>query len=395
MDPSHFEEEAIAAMRSFFGRASTSQRARNQLMKYLEDDPSFSPTTSIIPTEEIEIRLEMIEEIRQAHETLYPEAESFHFTTLQFSTFLLMPMDRLRIFHLDPATAFSHLKPDAYLYFMVTGKTPGENQKNSDVTSQQSSTKAPSNRSVHRSARERKKCLARDKDRCIFTKASHPEGCHILPFAINATQKNIDFFTSTEPFSLALLGTVVKHQTELLITAAPGSSDKSWNMLSLHPSLHHWWGKCFFGIKCLGIMPHDDEYSKVQVQFYWMPHHTRKPNDLVMQPYLNVIQELLQSPVNEQASLAITTDMRRDSGRELETGQTFEILVENDDAQKMKTMLDVQWAMVRLAAMSGAAQAWELDDDPDDPGEIGDVVDISTAERIERWMQTSTPSMPH
>ncbi|KAL7931257.1 hypothetical protein V8C35DRAFT_282885 [Trichoderma chlorosporum] len=373
MDPSQSEEDVIRALRSFLARPSTTQRAIAQLSKYLKDDPSFSPSSPIIPTEELDFRLEMIEGLRKDYEALHPQKGPFNFTTVQFSTFLVMPMDRLDVLRRDPGSVFLYFEPDAYLFFMVNGrmrdkKPKGGGQKGSDAASHQlSTTTVDSNESIIRNALEHRKCLTRDRNACVFTKASLPEACHILPFAIN------DHIETTIFFSSALLGLTVAEKAKELLTTAPGSSDKSWNMISLHSTLHTWWRNCLFGVKCLGIIPHSEEYSKVRLQFHWMPHHTRKPDDLVAQPYEDVIREMLQSSVNAQGDLGLVTGMRRDSGRELETGQTFEICVEKDDAWKMKAALDIRWAVTRLAAISGAARAWELEDGLDNPGEDVDV----------------------
>lgn len=216
--------------------------------------------------------------------------------------------------------------------------------------------------------------------------------CHIIPFATNASQTNIQFYGVTRFYSSSFLGHDIEDELNVLVVDEPGSSDKSWNMLSLHPTLHALWEKCLFGIKCLGIVPHDNEYSKIQLQFHWMPYQTRKPGDMIKTPYENFIREISQSPVNEQANPAITMEVRRDSGRELETGQTFEILAEKDDAEKMKVALDVRWAVVRLAAISGAARAWDLEDDPD---ECDDGGSIATTEQVEDWIETTSLSRSH
>ncbi|UKZ81844.1 hypothetical protein TrVFT333_009620 [Trichoderma virens FT-333] len=43
---------------------------------------------------------------------------------------------------------------------------------------------------------------------------------------------------------------------------------------------------------------------------------------------------------------------RMDSFRGLETGHVFEILMDEEEAAKMKMALDLKWAVVRIAAIS-------------------------------------------
>ncbi|KAL7943756.1 hypothetical protein V8C42DRAFT_328365 [Trichoderma barbatum] len=90
---------------------------------------------------------------------------------------------------------------------------------------------------------------------------------------------------------------------------------------------------------------------------------------------------MLQTTVLADDGIGIVADVQRDSFHELETGQTFEILVDTEDAIKMKSALDLQWAVVRLSAMSGAAGVWERGDSLDDD-EGGGVSLADTSERV-------------
>lgn len=165
-----------------------------------------------------------------------------------------------------------------------------------------------------------------------------------------------------------------------------GSLDKSWNMICLHPRLHTWWSQCLFGLKCLELIPQSDGQStRVQIQFYWMPRNGIKPHDLVKPPYETAINEMLQT-VTVRHGGGIVADVQWDSFHELETGQTFEIVVDNDDAIKMKEAFDVQWAVVGLAPLSGAAGVWALEPDNLDK-------DDSHGEMVPDWLEKIASSM--
>lgn len=227
---------------------------------------------------------------------------------------------------------------------------------------------------------------------CIFTKTAHPEVCHIIPFAINAKQANITIFQQLHSSSAGLLGKETAMHLNALVTGAPGSSDKSWNMLCLHPLLHSFWGKCLFAIKCLGIIPSDDKNSIVQLQFHWMPRNIQRHNDLIQPPCKDAVQELMEGLNTRQDTIPGFSVFKNDSARELETGETFDILLEKEDAEKMKIVLDVQWAVIRLSALSGAAGDWDLEENPDEEGATGDA---AAAERVENWIESLPPSTPH
>lgn len=133
-------------------------------------------------------------------------------------------------------------------------------------------------------------------------------------------------------------------------------------MICLHPLVRMWWSECLFGLKCLGIDT-NGEQSTVKIQFHWMPINTVKPHQLAEPPYDKAVDTMLESMVS---------DVQGGYFHGLESGQTFEIQLASEDAQRMKAALDVQWVAVRLAALSGAARSWEwglgndLFDDGDD-----------------------------
>ncbi|CAK7273591.1 hypothetical protein SEPCBS119000_005739 [Sporothrix epigloea] len=74
----------------------------------------------------------------------------------------------------------------------------------------------------------------------------------------------------------------------------------------------------------------------------------------------------------------------RKSGLPLETGQIFTIRAENPEDLPSFDLLEMQWDLLRIAAMSGAAEAqdegWDEDEeDPDGAGSCG-FSDISDAD---------------
>ena len=133
-------------------------------------------------------------------------------------------------------------------------------------------------------------------------------------------------------------------------TGGLGVSDKLWNMVSLNPQLHVWWGKAYFGFKCLGILPGDE--PSVRVQFVWMPRATTMwQEDCRDEDELRVHITNNRSPLVEQGVAAF-----RLSGRPLSTGDVFNIPVAKADAKKkMKMAFDLQWALIRIAALTGGA----------------------------------------
>ncbi|KAL7910000.1 hypothetical protein GGI35DRAFT_351673 [Trichoderma velutinum] len=150
-------------------------------------------------------------------------------------------------------------------------------------------------------------------------------------------------------------------------------------MLCLHPTLRDWWSKGFFGLQCIGIGPiscaglgSSHRYSGsylVRLQFHWMPRN----NGVIPRDYIqagdDTIHKMLQ--IKERVGDAISEAQKSSSCR-LETGQIFTLSMSAEDAAKMQLMIDIQWANVRLAALSGLSGDWErLNHSPHEPGVEG------------------------
>lgn len=90
------DEEILSDVKDFLKHETTSGDAKLQLLKFLKDQPSYLAlhAAPIIPTEDLALRLEAIEHIRQYCERLL-DRDIFYFTTVQLSSFLLMPLELL------------------------------------------------------------------------------------------------------------------------------------------------------------------------------------------------------------------------------------------------------------------------------------------------------------
>lgn len=115
------EAAAAIALEAFFKDSSTTPKARMLLFKYLEDRPSFTTPDSLIPTMDLELRLEMIDDIRENLEKI--KQEPFFFTKLQLSALLIMPLGSLRIIQLDPSLVFTYLPTELYPRFSKSNHT--------------------------------------------------------------------------------------------------------------------------------------------------------------------------------------------------------------------------------------------------------------------------------
>ncbi|KAL7821325.1 hypothetical protein V8C44DRAFT_5797 [Trichoderma aethiopicum] len=399
MAGSALHDSIRAAVEDFLSSENTSHEAKQVLLQYAKARAPRARADPLIPMEEAELRLELIAKIHQTLDASAPSSQRnsdghYQFTVLQLTFLLLLPVDSLRAFS---QYSFGEMVPifsllPSYSPFMIQGRRLGQDSagtETSKTSPADSSRRANSTKGIRRNAKERQDCIVRDGGVCILTGAAFPEVCHITPFALSATEMNIQQIGIHLSVARCLAGSNISDQFLRIAGDVPGCSDKSWNMICLHPTLHSWWGKCLFALKCLGIMPMDSGNSKVQIQFHWMPRNGNNPRDYI-QADQEALQKLLQT-VTREHDRGFITESRKDSSRRLETGHTFDLVTSAEDAANMKTMIDIQWANTQLAAISGAAGSWDLPSDSLPDPEAG-VQSVSAAEYVESWLENIQPS---
>ncbi|RSL61907.1 hypothetical protein CEP54_005987 [Fusarium duplospermum] len=211
-------------------------------------------------------------------------------------------------------------------------------------------------------------CKKRDNNTCVLTGASDPEVCHIVPFSWNSTRFNTKKTQCVFQASVALMGPKWTNDNSPLLanSRALGGSDHVWNTICLNPLLHKWWAQALFGLKCLGIIFKDENTSVVKVQFRWMPPRSKKnptvPCNLTENEGKKMVEEIRS--FTDGGSLP-ATPKHGEIG--LLSGHTFHVEMPPEDAGRFRDMLDLQWACIVIAALSGARP----DLLPDHPGRGG------------------------
>lgn len=234
--------------------------------------------------------------------------------------------------------------------------------------------------SKSREEKERMKCIARDHGACILMSTASLEACHVIPFTVNATEAGRARLLAVRHAFDLIPGSEPAHRYKLL-TDHLGCSDKSWNMLSLNRQLHKWWSGTYFAIKCLGIAPTQSQVGAVTIrlQFQWMPlrdttQHWKRPIDLKGGEAVKMVQEWEAKRRYGTAGLlpsgGVVAAAEAAPFWPLQTGHVVELHMPPEDAENMKTMVDMQWACIQVASMSGAADWDDFFERPeDDPGE--------------------------
>ncbi|KAH6981066.1 hypothetical protein BKA56DRAFT_616878 [Ilyonectria sp. MPI-CAGE-AT-0026] len=219
-----------------------------------------------------------------------------------------------------------------------------------------------------RNARQRQKCLDRDHDKCVITNTCDPEVCHIIPCAWNTNLenmaatakalKNIRCLVEVEDFSSDLVHSIYTER---------GSSDKVWNMIALNHQLHQWWSKAYFGLKYEGISYPDPQQATIHLQFQWMPQYGQKTDRLrpVFAERQTIDGILAKAPDYPSTNISF-----QPSSRPLRSGHNFAITMEKTQAPNFTAMIKLQWAVIKVAALSGAGEQSEFSRDPDDEGGV-------------------------
>ncbi len=194
----------------------------------------------------------------------------------------------------------------------------------------------------------------------------HPEACHIVPFAFNSSQTNLRDYTGRFSDSLAtfFFPTAESSTYSHLIGDGLGCSDKYWNMLSINSHLHGLWAKPYWAIQNRGIEPRPTGHAII-LAFHWMPHRRGNPEHIMsVESGSDDVERMLDAlrtggsygESREPGMHGYSNSLQHDSFRPIVSGQVFEVTLDTlEDAHKMRMMVDIQWACIRIAAVSGAA----------------------------------------
>ncbi|UPL01721.1 hypothetical protein LCI18_012655 [Fusarium solani-melongenae] len=188
---------------------------------------------------------------------------------------------------------------------------------------------------------EERKCSQRDGNVCVLIGTSRPWVGHIVPYAWNDTLANIQ---KTEKVS--------QH-----IQAFFGSSDKVWNMLCLNITDYGMWRSAKLGFKGLGIRPTSQGESVVILQFHWMPRPDMDPTKgMSLQGQNNDFDKMVEcaKSLHSDGDSNLIHELPQLS---IPSGRLIHVPMPNSEAVHFKAMIDLQWAMVVVAAFCGTADA--------------------------------------
>ncbi|PHH68564.1 hypothetical protein CDD80_7431 [Ophiocordyceps camponoti-rufipedis] len=221
---------------------------------------------------------------------------------------------------------------------------------------------------VGRSTKAANDCKSRDEYKCIITGTDNPEACHILPHAWTRSLRNRIIVQERLPFALQFLCDINGQEAaDIQSMFFPDKTtlcalDAPWNMISLSPSLHYWWGRAAFGLKYLGHFPAGSKNlnaTDVVLEFHRFTLSQMSKQDLDNAAAIDngakdlpttLVGQLLRSPKPKMDANFF------DSNRCVQSGHQFTITIEpSTDAPKFIAAIKIQWATIQLGSMTGAA----------------------------------------
>ncbi|KAF2804494.1 uncharacterized protein BDZ99DRAFT_341644, partial [Mytilinidion resinicola] len=199
-------------------------------------------------------------------------------------------------------------------------------------------------------------CYQRDQKKCILTKSGEPiKVAHIYPFSMRHEDKNVK---QTVPFWRVLEMFWSKERVDAWHSAVfPHGTEVCQNLICLAPHAHAYWAQAYFALKPIRI---SEDKKCLEVQLFWLLQNARRPTVQVQTvPSLAALDlgpnsvKLFDNQTNQLIS----------SGSEISLTTDDPVLRPLPDM----ALLEMQWFLHRIAAMSGAVeQPQDNFDDGDD-----------------------------
>ncbi|KAK3900227.1 hypothetical protein C8A05DRAFT_17445 [Staphylotrichum tortipilum] len=345
-----------------FQRAITADR--ETVLRVLRDiPPTAEPVFDYVT--EVDVRCALFSELQQLHRLLnvpsMPNA-----ATLAF--FMVAPIEKIRNHLADirktppqyMADKLGHINlqaPDALSAWML--RPPPYIPTNRSSIRQQSIPMSPPTMilgnpgDIARSKAAAINAKQRDGNTCLLSGTIDPEAAHIFPFA---TSKNKQF----GPLGTLLQSFWGDKQASAWrqLCEDPAITQSLANYLSLGRQIHFWFDKARFALK-----PLSQTQTAITVQFHWLRRTSLSPTDIIKETDGEELLEVagLRTPTSTPATWGSCL-AHRASGVPIRTGQTFLIRANHPMELPSFQLLELQWNLLRVAAICGAADVTDEDD---------------------------------
>ncbi|CAK7563928.1 MAG: hypothetical protein SEPTF4163_001810 [Sporothrix epigloea] len=214
---------------------------------------------------------------------------------------------------------------------------------------------------VTRSRHAVRKAKDRDGHMCILTGTDNPEAAHIYPFSAGPAAGRTKYITMLVCFWGKEKADAWSRQY-----CATSVTDSAKNLLCLNSQLHFWWGTCRLALRPIRTL----DPCTIKLQLHWLRRSRTKPTAPLSGTFDDI--HLLCGGEDDLETWGPQPVAYRKSGLPLQTGQIFTIRAESPEDLPSFELLDMQWNLLRVAAMSGAAEAEDAPpEEEDDDDEYG------------------------
>ncbi|KAK4035367.1 hypothetical protein C8A01DRAFT_17963 [Parachaetomium inaequale] len=206
---------------------------------------------------------------------------------------------------------------------------------------------------VKRSGAAARDAKERDGNACLFSGTSDPVAAHIFPFATSEKKEFGSLAGILQAFWGAKKAMTWRRDFEdARITQSPK------NYLSLGHQIHFWFDNARFALKPLRQIQ-----DEIVVQWHWLKRSRLLPRTEIGHAQDTFLALAGLNDLTWGSCLA-----HRRSGVPIQTGQTFVIRAKNHKDLPSFELLELQWNLLRVAAICGAADVadasyYDLDDD--------------------------------
>jgi HNH endonuclease len=213
---------------------------------------------------------------------------------------------------------------------------------------------------------KRERAFARDRSGCLLTGVADAIVCHILPYYWSSNDHSIE--KTTTNVSKSALGIVIDMRQQQLEETLNEGCDELWNMLTLSSAIRKYWSRAYCGFRHVSTTDVRqakklDEQQIVRLQFIWLP---RPPKETIPQgtgkfPEINISQ---QRPGKDYTTYPKTLEDYIPNHKDIDSlqptiacnvpsGKIISVQISKRDAPKLVKMIEIQWGIVCLIAMSG------------------------------------------
>ncbi|KAK4232774.1 hypothetical protein C8A03DRAFT_48446 [Achaetomium macrosporum] len=375
-----------ALVDGYLGAAANDARKRDALRRFLATEPETETRSNLLPIDEIEKRLEFVRQIEAmwkgnfeawTHRTLSefrPLADIEHLIE-----------DLLKIPCLAKMFLAKHPASQDRAAADMASSTRGQHSPNPsgllDTRGSDDTPLDPKGDTLRKKPQAERREL--DNFRCVLSNMGRPEVCHIVPFSANAKEDDRRrlalLLDGTGMFYPAGNAVQKSGQIRELFTSGRGVSEQKWNMISLTPTLHDWWGQPYFALTCLGAMTlsaDPDEIIKLKLQFHWMVWRERARGKAPEKPLGRSKEEFLAAFTGGCGDPTLPEyhpfAWSRTSDWPIKTGDIFYVRIQKKHAAKMMLAFELRWGLCKIIAMAGGDEVLaDVGEDPDFLNERG------------------------